>query len=182
MVATLIFLNRRLAVGAGFGVGEQPQTVGSILVGFTHTSHWPESREGGEEAKWKWDSTAAQTLCLINVPQKIWWRPCGGWRNKISTYVPLVSFQQLSLATSSRSHSHRARALHPCTPCIHAIRRKTKSINQWSQVSTSPEQKTKHVGHQVKLLPRSDSQLQTNKCHLCFKGTNHMHRFKYMPV
>lgn len=49
VVAALIFLYGRLAVGAGFGVGEQPQTVGSILVGFTDTSHWPESREGSEK-------------------------------------------------------------------------------------------------------------------------------------
>lgn len=51
MVAALIFLYGRLAVGAGFGVGEQPQTVGSVLVGLTHTSHWPESREGRKGAK-----------------------------------------------------------------------------------------------------------------------------------
>lgn len=124
VVAALIFLYGRLAVGAGFGVGEQPQTVGSILVGFTHTSHWPESREGSAKAKWKWDSATA--LCLISVSQKIVWRPCGWWWNKISTYVPLVSFLQLSLATSSRSHSHRAHGLHPCIPCIHATKSRKK--------------------------------------------------------
>lgn len=39
VVAALILLNGRLAVGTRFGVGQQPQAVSSILIGLAHTCH-----------------------------------------------------------------------------------------------------------------------------------------------
>lgn len=46
VVAALVLLYGRLAIGAGLGVREQPQTVGCILVRFAHTSHF--NNRGGE--------------------------------------------------------------------------------------------------------------------------------------
>lgn len=40
VVAALVFLYWGLAIGTGFGVRQQPQTIGCILIGFTHTSHF----------------------------------------------------------------------------------------------------------------------------------------------
>lgn len=55
VVAALILLNRRLAVGARFGVRKQPQAVGSIFVGFAHTGHYPQAGEMRRTRKVWWD-------------------------------------------------------------------------------------------------------------------------------
>lgn len=39
VVAAFVLLNGRLAVGARFGVGQQPQAVSSILVRLAHSCH-----------------------------------------------------------------------------------------------------------------------------------------------
>lgn len=51
VVAALVFLYWGLAIGTGFGVRQQPQTIGCVLIGFTHTSHFNNRRERGKESK-----------------------------------------------------------------------------------------------------------------------------------
>lgn len=123
VVAALIFLYGRLAVGAGFGVGEQPQTVGSILVGFTHTSHWPESREGSEKAKWKWDLAATQThwVTLKDILASLWLMKKKNQYLRSSGFISATFFSHIFQV--SQSQGSWASPLHSLQP-----KEKKKSI------------------------------------------------------